>query len=131
MTFTWVVGHCGIEGIDEAGALTRDGAKLLCYVPDNIATGIGMRVENLARIKEESLIWLPGHFAIEVADELTRDGTNQPYQNPEPYLGITRKQRISTLNEWTNWLIGNNREDTNLQVGILSFVRKRRGSSPS
>lgn len=40
-------------------------------------------------------------FAHEVVDALVRDRANRPFQAPEPYLGIKRKQGIEVLNEWT------------------------------
>lgn len=41
-----------------------------------------------------------GLIGFQSADELARDGVNQPCQGLETYFGITRKQKTSTLNEW-------------------------------
>nr|CAH7737751.1 unnamed protein product [Callosobruchus chinensis] len=63
------------------------------------------RLEELTRLKEVILMWVPGHMGVpgnEEADRLARLGTRGPFVGPEPAIGLSRQQVTSALKKWVN-----------------------------
>nr|CAH7756690.1 unnamed protein product [Callosobruchus chinensis] len=63
------------------------------------------RLEELTRLKEVILMWVPGHMGVpgnEEADRLARLGTRGPFVGPEPAIGLSRQQVTSGLKKWVN-----------------------------
>ncbi|KAJ8980213.1 hypothetical protein NQ317_010209 [Molorchus minor] len=67
--------------------------------------GAGNALEHLAKQKEVTLLWVPGHSEVpenEMADELARHGSETPCQGPERYLEVTRGYINRALNDWAH-----------------------------
>jgi hypothetical protein len=57
----------------------------------------------LAERNKIYLLWLPGHKAIEgneIADQLAREGSLQPFIGPEPACGISGRAAGRTIRDW-------------------------------
>jgi hypothetical protein len=46
------------------------------------------------------LVWVPGHMGIEVADQLTRQGSSLPLIGPESTLGIFARVAMGVIGDW-------------------------------
>jgi len=49
------------------------------------------------------LYWVPGHAGVrgnEIANRLTRSGSDQRFVGPEPFLGVSRQNIRRKLNCW-------------------------------